>query len=408
MNDLITSLKELKSSVNGTHQSRSLSQILKTARAQNFNHYNQQRCFICNIHVRNQQGWISDLGTHCSNCHNKIPNLKNSTMGKCALCGNRNGAFELGRNRAKICQNCTGGVKTLTESSVHSKIEDLIAKEKNRLNQLKSKNKTIVQKAQPYIDAGLAEPFAMAISRGVDYTEVMDLWEAKWWKQYSPEDVLICSILDGELTEEEGRYLNDIRSDHERLALSCVDKSISIDWARALLDAGYMQYPEAVPHVLDGGDPIIIARIRKLDVKADLLPPTLGNKIPYKKRLNDNQNTQSQKSTTTPKLFTDGEMEHFVFSLNHKDIDKIVKQMCSNSWSYSKKKEFILVAHSEILKIGTVNDKTLMPILKKHGSTLNIPGRTQWKANNKEEAVREIRSWRNKFYRRLKSASSSK
>ena len=27
--------------------------------------------------------------------------------------------------------------------------------------------------------------------------------EAKWWKHYPPEDILICSILDGELTEEE-------------------------------------------------------------------------------------------------------------------------------------------------------------------------------------------------------------
>ena len=44
----------------------------------------------------------------------------------------------------------------------------------------------------------------------------------------------------------------------DRLAMSCVDKTISIEWARALLDAGYMRYPEAVPQVLDGGDPRII------------------------------------------------------------------------------------------------------------------------------------------------------
>ena len=107
----------------------------------------------------------------------------------------------------------TSGGFGISEGTLHNKIDALIAEEEKKIKQAKNKQKTTAQKAQPYIDAGLAEPFALAIARGVDDSEVMDLWEAKWWKQYPPEDILICSILDGELTEEEGRYLNEIRSD---------------------------------------------------------------------------------------------------------------------------------------------------------------------------------------------------
>ena len=216
----------------------------------------------------------------------KVNTRRNHNYSTCIICGANGYNHQRTNSGQSICQNCrtkkTSGGFGISEGTLHNKIDALIAEEEKKIKQAKNKQKTTAQKAQPYIDAGLAEPFALAIARGVDDSEVMDLWEAKWWKQYPPEDILICSILDGELTEEEGRYLNEIRSDHDRLAMSCVDKTISIEWARALLDAGYMRYPEAVPQVLDGGDPRIIARIRKLDIKVDLLPPTLGKKLPEK------------------------------------------------------------------------------------------------------------------------------
>ena len=168
----------------------------------------------------------------------------------CSICRNRSNYVYIIQNNLLMCEPCSRKTVSgigISESTVHNKIDALIVEEEKKIKDAKNKQKTTAQKAQPYIDAGLAQPFALAIARGVDDSEVMDLWEAKWWKQYPPEDILICSILDGELTEEEGRYLNKIRSDHDRLAMSCVDKTISIEWAKALLDAGYMHYPEAVP-----------------------------------------------------------------------------------------------------------------------------------------------------------------
>ena len=43
-----------------------------------------------------------------------------------------------------------------------------------------------------------------------------------------------------------------------------------------------IRYPEAVPQMLDGGDQKIIARIRKLDIKVDLLPQHSAKKLPRK------------------------------------------------------------------------------------------------------------------------------
>ena len=62
------------------------------------------------------------------------------------------------------------------------------------------KNKTIEEAAIPYINSGLAEPFAIAIARDVSLIDqILDLWEQDWWKQYPPEDILVCAVLDGEL-----------------------------------------------------------------------------------------------------------------------------------------------------------------------------------------------------------------
>ena len=58
--------------------------------------------------------------------------------------------------------------------------------------------------------------------------EVLDLQEQSWWKQYPAEDILVC-VIGWQLSEENGRWLNDIRSDHERLALSCVKKRLILN-----------------------------------------------------------------------------------------------------------------------------------------------------------------------------------
>ena len=130
-----------------------------------------------------------------------------------------------------------------------------------------------------YIDAGLAEPFAIAIVKNEDNeSEILDLWEADWWKQYPADDVLICAVLEGDITESEGKWLNSIRSDHMRLAMASVKVKLAL-MARALLDAGFINYPEAVNDVLNGGKPSLIARIRKLDVEQKVLPMQLEEKV---------------------------------------------------------------------------------------------------------------------------------
>ena len=147
----------------------------------------------------------------------------------------------------------------------------------------KKSKKTIAMEAIPYISSGLPEAFAIAIVKGTKYEEVLDLWESTWWKQYEDDDMLIVAVLEGRLTEDQGKYLNSIRSDHERLALTCVENPDMIEWANALLDHGFDEVPEAVNNALDGGKPHVIARIRKMEnVNIELLPPVLKKKVELK------------------------------------------------------------------------------------------------------------------------------
>ena len=159
---------------------------------------------------------------------------------------------------------------------------DVPASLKNLKSQLTRKKKDYrkaVAKSQPYIEAGLGPAFALAIAKGTPDGEVMDLWEADWWKQYDDEDMLIVAVLDGTLTEEQGRYLNGIRSDHERLALTCVENPDMIAWADALLECGFNKVPDAVNNVLDGGQPHIVARIRKMKINAEITPEPLKKPV---------------------------------------------------------------------------------------------------------------------------------
>ena len=171
----------------------------------------------------------------------------------------------------------------------------------NKMAPKKSK-KTIAMEAIPYISSGLPEAFAIAIVKGTKYEEVLDLWESKWWKQYQNDDMLIVAVLEGRLTEDQGKYLNSIRSDHERLALTCVENPDMIVWANNLLEHGFDEFPEAVNNALDGGKPHVIARIRKMNnVNIELLPPALKKKVELKNpplHMQDKPEKEELKNTT--------------------------------------------------------------------------------------------------------------
>ena len=128
-----------------------------------------------------------------------------------------------------------------------------------------------------YIAAGLTKPFAIAIVKNEDNeSEILDLWEADWWKQYPADDVLVLAVLEGKIRAVDGEWLNSIRSDHMRLALATIEGEVEIEWARALLNAGFINSPEGVNEVLNGAKPELISRIR---IDNELLPPSLSASV---------------------------------------------------------------------------------------------------------------------------------
>lgn len=151
-----------------------------------------------------------------------------------------------------------------------SKIHEL---DQNRNRQKQKHSASVQEQAQPYIKAGLAEPFALALVESQQPEEILNLWEATWWRQYEPTDLLVTSVLDETLTEEEARNINEFRGEHPELAMACIQQQIPIEWATMLLKSGFEEHPEAVRNVLEGADPSLIARIRGMKVK-DVPPPT--------------------------------------------------------------------------------------------------------------------------------------
>lgn len=121
-----------------------------------------------------------------------------------------------------------------------------------------------------YMSRGLTEPFAMAIISGTDAKteEIMKFWAMDWHKQYpDSEDLLVQSVLDGTLNPEEGEWLNSVRSNHEQLIQACIAGVCSVDWARALIDAGFRDHPDSVLAVLSGAVPSVIASLDGIDTK---------------------------------------------------------------------------------------------------------------------------------------------
>ena len=180
------------------------------------------------------------------------------------------------------CYNC-GREKIRVHSPANIKpaeIKSLLASiEKSTKQKAARTKKTQLEKAEPYIRSGLGEAFALAIVRGVDDGQVLDLWESTWWRQYPEDDVLIVSVLEGEHSEDDARTINEFRGEHPELALACINKHVAVNWATMLLDSGFEEHPDAVRDILDGGEPHIVARIRRMKVDKKSVPAGLGEKI---------------------------------------------------------------------------------------------------------------------------------
>lgn len=184
-----------------------------------------------------------------------------------------------------FCASCVPIVERLVSKSLHlptsSELYKILKSKHDRRIQLADNAKsralnTLEVKAKPYIDVGLPEVFALSCAATPEASEsILDLWEATWWKQYEPTDPMITSVLNGTITEEIAKWMDSFRSDHPELVWAILNKSVTIEWAKALLESGFDGWIDQVNAALSGGDPKIIARISKMRCEKDLIPPTL-------------------------------------------------------------------------------------------------------------------------------------
>jgi hypothetical protein len=280
------------------------------------------------------------------------------------------------RNNQLVCQGCHRPIPSVSGKITAAQGNNYIKKVREKSTTLEAKQKSaekkrarsVEQLAQPYIDVGLAKPFAMAIARGTEIEDVMALWESKWWKQYDPEDILICSVLDGTITESEGKWLNTVRSDHEDLTLACIRGECTMDWAKALMKAGFKGQQAAVKAALDGGIPELIARIQRFEVEKKLLPPALIDAQTRKKA-----QTDAQKSTTTrfvvPMDFLEGKHHR-----ERKRLAVIINLVGRSKWNQKQYEDALKKAYRayyrHFMDGGTMpKDKTkLLQLQKSAGS----------------------------------------
>jgi len=132
---------------------------------------------------------------------------------------------------------------------------------------------------QVYIDAGLPTLYSIALINGIREEDVLSLWESNWRMQYENDhDPLIQAVLAGKIDFLTAGRLNLIRSNHERLVLTALSNDDLVEWVFSLIECGFDRYPEAIEDVLDGGDPAIIARIRRIQLVAPA-PPKLERTI---------------------------------------------------------------------------------------------------------------------------------
>ena len=238
---------------------------------------------------------LSRSGDFCNRCINlDISKLKPkktvqiSANTCCDVCGKNQSRntdfkeFQMSNRYSqsfRICNSCEEG--KISVDKISDEMEELINYLNERENKspsekansisLKEMKKSIIS---TYVEAGLDEVFAKAIVNNEHHeTEILNLWDADWWKQYPVDDVLVRAVLEGKLSESSGEWVNSIRSDHMILALAIIEGEVDINWWKAILDSGFNKYPEAVIDVLKGAKPETISRIRKLDIDRNLLPP---------------------------------------------------------------------------------------------------------------------------------------
>ena len=182
-----------------------------------------------------------------------------------------------------ICQKCFGSARTamkhlMGEKTLFHQLERRsMARHQRRKGTEEKQMNNLLVKAKPYIDLGLPEEFALSCAKSPETSDsVLDLWEATWWKQYEPEDPMITSVLNGQFTEEQAKWMNTFRSDHPDLVWALLNKSVTVEWATALLDSGFRGHIDEVSAALAGATPKIIARISKIHIiVADQIPPSL-------------------------------------------------------------------------------------------------------------------------------------
>ena len=398
MSDVVIALEELKKSIGKVSGSPRKLTHASVWGSINRRHQNPgRRCEGCSSNPgRTRQQWALFQYQQnywiCGNCISKTVDkiyTQANQSGPCHKCGtNTNGrGLRWQRTGWVICENCagTGGPRG---AQVAAKIDAKIKSERKKVVDMAKKNKTIEEAAIPYINSGLAEPFAIAIARDVSLIDqILDLWEQDWWKQYPPEDILVCAVLDGELSEDDGRWLNDIRSDHERLALSCVKKEIELDWARALLDAGFLKHPEAVPDVLDGGHPVAIARIRRIKVDAELLPPQLGFKLSNASKASKKK---SDEGSSLNKAHAD-QIANILGKLSDNQIKSITSKYVATNQRVADHKAWIVRAWKLINARKFPANEPKQP-LRKVANQLDLPRRTSMSKDQLKEALKNLRT----------------
>jgi hypothetical protein len=253
-------------------------------------------CQWCRQHQRNriQPVYSPNAWWICNSCLGLRANsTENSATlvdeGGCQPTSTTNHRHGIRTNNDRIgCIGCAGFVITSSTNEYPSTtdVKTALSSIETKLNnKKKTKKRTLLEKAEPYINSGLTEPFALAIVKAMNeddslrIQQVLDLWEATWWKPNEPDDVLILGVLKGDLSERDARLVSEFRGMHPELALACINKQITVNWAAMLLDAGFEEHPEAVRDILNGGLPNIVARIRRIKVDYEATPPGLGEKI---------------------------------------------------------------------------------------------------------------------------------
>jgi hypothetical protein len=308
------------------------------------------------------KGHVNCLGCNSANKQGHRKNNQNNSYGVCNDCNAKGGKAN---NDAEV-----ENMQLLIDSELK-----IVRSEKAKLKKTKQTND---EKAKPYIDAGLAEPFALAIARGTDSEQVLNLWESKWWKQYPADDILIVSVLKGELTEDEARDINEFRGEHLELAMACIQKSVTVEWATMLLDAGFEEHSDAVRNVLSGADPVVIARIRQMKVDKDAIPPPLLQPLLG--------NTRADEKAKGKQVSWDAELDFMNTQMSEKHWEELFSTFLQGSTDHQQTR--IILQNIYTHGRDWVNTSDSKKSLETWARLFHIKERSRM---NKQQLVKEVR-----------------